>query len=132
VEWQSWVFLLILCEVYESGWQSAPTLGETMARVRGFLRHRPLRFFMMHPSFWLMLFIATKLQWQNTWVDLLVAAKAVDIVLKINFAKRLEEHDLSTEMVATLTTPIPRWMPWLNVLIYPGMLAYATMQGGGM
>ncbi len=54
--------------------------------------------------------------------------KGADIATKLRMVKRGEAGEIAPEFRAMLSMPIPHWMPWINVVIYPALTALALMQ----
>ena len=119
------LFLLILCEVFESWWQHAPTLGGILEKIRHYYDTNIFMLFLMHPSFYLILFIFILQEGRGTLLSLVFVMKAVDIAFKLWMVKKMKEHTLSDDFHAMLSLPLSAWMPWINVIIYPVMLAFA-------
>ncbi len=117
--------VLLVAEVYESLWQSAPTLGALLGRVRAYWRRHLFVLFFMHPSLWWTLFLYVAYGFNGTLLGMMVVMKASDLALKIWMVQRLEEGRVSPEMAAMLSQPLAPWMPWINVLIYPFLLSLA-------
>ncbi|WP_300363972.1 hypothetical protein [Hydrogenimonas sp.] len=120
-----WLILLVFCELFESWWQHAPTLKGVLERVRYYYRTHIFLLFAMHPSFWLVLFIFVASGFRGTLLSLILVMKATDIAFKLWMVQKLDEGTLSPDFRAMLQMPLSAWMPWINVIIYPAMLAFA-------
>ena len=118
---------LIACELFESWWQHAPTLGGILENVRRWYHRHLFLLFAMHPSFWLVLFIFLEQGGRGTLLSLIVVMKASDIVFKLWMVKKIDTGSLSPDFRAMLSLPLSPWMPWINVVIYPALLAAALL-----
>jgi hypothetical protein len=119
------LLLLVGCELFESWWQHAPTLGGVIENIRHWYRKNVFLLFAMHPSFWLVLFWFLYQQGRGTVLSLILVMKASDIVFKLWIVKKIETKSLSEDFKAMLTIPLSPWMPWINVVIYPALMAIA-------
>ena len=120
-----WVFLLIICELFESWWQHAPTLEEILEKIRRYYRQNIFLLFGMHPSLWLVLFLFVAHGFRGTILSLIVVMKASDLAFKLWMIQKMQKEELSPDFRAMLTMPLAPWMPWINVAIYPTLLIFA-------
>ncbi len=118
---------LILCELFESRWQRAPTMGGILQNVSHYYHRNIFILFLMHPSFYLVLYIFLYYGAHGITLSIVLVMKAADIASKLWMVKELEKGTLSSEFRAMLSMPIPHWMPWINVIIYPALVAVAFM-----
>ncbi len=120
-----WVILLTLCELFESWWQHAPTLGAILEKIHSYYRRNVFLLFFMHPSLWLVLFLFVAHGFRGTILSLIVVMKASDLAFKLWLIQKLENGEVSPDIRAMLSMPLAPWMPWINVLIYPTLLIFA-------
>ena len=120
-----WVILLILCELFESWWQHAPTLGAILEKIRFYYRRNIFILFFMHPSLWLVLFLFVSHGFHGTVLSLIVVMKASDLAFKLWMIQKLEKGEISPDFRAMLSMPLAHWMPWINVVIYPALLLFS-------
>jgi hypothetical protein len=120
-------FILVLLgmEIFESWWQQAPTLEGVLQKIRGYSRTNIFLLFAMHPSFWFVLFLYVTRGFHGALLAMIVVMKASDIAFKLWLVTKMERGELSDDFRAMLRMPLSPWMPWINVLIYPGLLAMA-------
>ncbi|WP_457597940.1 hypothetical protein [Hydrogenimonas sp.] len=116
---------LILCELFESYWQQAPTMGGMLERIARIYRSNILLLFMMHPSFYLVIFIFLYYGGHGTLLSIILVMKGADIATKLWMVQKIEKRELASEFQAMLSTPIPHWLPWINVVLYPALLTVA-------
>jgi len=119
------LFLLVGFELFESWWQHAPTLSGVLEKIRSYYHINIFILFLMHPSFWLVLFIFLYQGGKGTLLSLILVMKAADIAFKLWMVRKIDEGALSPEFRAMLDMPLDPWMPWINMAIYPPMLAFA-------
>ena len=79
----------------------------------------------MHPSFWLVLFLFLLNGMHGTLLSLILVMKGSDLVFKLWLVQKSENGDLSPDFRAMLSMPLSPWMPWVNVVLYPALLALA-------
>ena len=116
-----WWSLLVLCEIFESSWQRAPTLLGVLERVRHWYRDNIFLLFVMHPSFWLLLYLYMA-GVRGAIMAMVLVMKAADIAFKLWMVDKWEKGALPSDFVAMLHTPLASWMAWLNVAIYPSLV----------
>ncbi len=119
---------LILCELFESYWQQAPTMGAILEKIARYYHKNLFILFLMHPSFYLVLYIFLYYGAHSILLSLVIVMKGADIATKLWMVKKIEAKTLSAEFRAMLSMPIPHWMPWINVVLYPALTALALMR----
>ena len=120
-----YVFVLVLFEIYESMWQAGSTLQQIIANIYSEYKKGLLSFFFHHPNFIYSLYVGIKFDLSNVWFLTLLFLKFFDIAFKLVVAQKIEENRLAEVLPLELTTPIPKWMGFMNVVIYPVMLYLA-------
>ncbi len=120
-----YILALILCELFESWWQHAPTMGKVLMNIERYYRQGIFLLLGMHPSFWLVLYLFVAHGFQGVWLSLIVVMKASDIAFKLWLIQKRQRHELSPDFQAMLDLPLSPWMPWINVAIYPILLGLA-------
>ncbi|WP_201354066.1 hypothetical protein [Hydrogenimonas urashimensis] len=117
------VLVLLGCEIFESWWQHDGTLGGVLVKIRYHFHTHLFLLFAMHPSFWFLLFLFVARGFHGTLLGLILVMKASDIAFKLWIVKKIDEDALSPDFRAMLAMPLSPWMPWINVVIYPALLA---------
>jgi len=120
-----YVFLLALFEFYESSWQRGATFKEIVANIYAKYRQGLFVFFFAHPSFIYALYLGIKFDLTNFWFMSLLFMKFLDISYKLVLVKKIEENSLHEAVPIPLETPVPLWMSYLNVFLYPLLLFLA-------
>ncbi|SFP65791.1 hypothetical protein [Hydrogenimonas thermophila] len=118
------IIVLIICEIFESWWQSAPTFGGVIEKIRGYYYTNIFLLFFMHPSFYVALF--AYLYYGGATASVIVIMKTVDIATKLWLVQKVEEGSLSPEFKAMFSMPLSPVMMWMNVFIYPALLAFSV------
>ena len=120
-----WVLLLLVCELFESWWQHASTMRGILDKIGHYFKTNIFLLFAMHPSLWLVLFIYVAHNFHGTLLSIILVMKASDLAFKLWLVKKLEENSLPPDFKAMFSLPLQPWMPWINVVIYPALLALA-------
>ncbi|WP_353661250.1 hypothetical protein [Hydrogenimonas sp. SS33] len=120
-----YLLLLLGCEIFESWWQHAPTLGGVLKNLARWFHTNIFLLFLMHPSFWLVLFIFLHNGMRGTLLSLILVMKGSDIAFKLWLVQKSDRGELSPDFQAMLSMPLAPWMPWVNVVFYPALLALA-------
>jgi len=126
-----WIFvaLSVFAELFEAAWQQADTLRGALENGWRYYQKSIFLFLLMHPGYWLTLFISLYYDLLNWPIIAILAFKTLDIFFKIDMIGRLHGRaELTLEMKAMLSTPIPRWYFLAGVMVYPWFL-YVAMDG---
>ena len=126
-----WIFvaLSVFAELFEAAWQQADTLHGALENGWRYYQKSIFLFLLMHPGYWLTLFISLYYDLLNWPIIAILAFKTLDIFFKIDMIGRLHGRaELTLEMEAMLSTPIPRWYFLAGVMAYP-WLVYVAMNG---
>lgn len=78
----------------------------------------------MHPSFYVALF--AYLYYGGATASVIVIMKTVDIATKLWLIQKVEEGSISPEFKAMFSMPLSPVMMWMNVFIYPALLAFSV------
>ncbi len=124
-----YVLLLAFFELYESSWQSAPTLGGLLHNI--YIRYQRSVFYLIlsHPSFIYVLYLGIKYDLANFWFLAILFFKFLDISFKLVIAQKMQQRRLAEVMPLPLEMPLQKWMIYLNVVLYPLLLYVAFLQG---
>ena len=116
---------LVACEVFESWWQHDMTLGRILEKIRGYYHTNIFLLFAMHPSLWLVLYLYVARGFHGALLGAIVVMKASDLLFKLWMVQKIDRGELTPDFRAMLSMPLATWMPWINVVIYPALLALA-------
>jgi len=119
------LIVLFICEIFESWWQVAPTFGGVIDKIRGYYYTNIFLLFFMHPSFYIAIF--AYLYYGGVASSVILIMKIIDIATKLWLVKKVEEGSLSLEFKTMFSMPLSSIMMWLNVFIYPTLLAFAIV-----
>jgi hypothetical protein len=103
-------------------------MGGILEKIAHYYHNNIFILFLMHPSFYLVLFIFLYYGAHSIALSIVIVMKGADIATKLWMVKSLEKGSLSPEFRAMLSMPIPHWMPWLNVVVYPAIVALALIR----
>lgn len=116
-----------LLELFEARWQQAPTLLLILTRIRAQYEKSIFRFFFLHPTYlvaiWLILY--TQLSIPSV---ILLFLKTVDIATKIVLMQQVfEKNEVSQQLHDMLMMPLEKWMPYMGVAVYTPLLLWALL-----
>jgi len=122
------VLLSSLFEVVESYLQQASTLRGMIDRLYGYYSSSIFLFFLAHPSFYFILFVALVTDKLNISMLFILSFKIFDIFYKLDLIKRLyKTYDIPFELKQMLDVPLPAMMRYMGVVLYPVMLYMALI-----
>jgi hypothetical protein len=131
MELSVWFFiaLSVFAELFEAAWQQADTLRGALENGWHYYQKSIFLFLLMHPGYWLTLFISLYYDLLNWPIIAMLAFKTLDIFFKIDMIGRLYgRNELTLEMETMLATPIPRWYFLAGVMAYPWFV-YVVLGG---
>ncbi len=120
-----YVFVLALFEFYESSWQQGSTFKDIVANIYRRYHQGLFYFFFSHPSFIYALYLGIKFNLTNFWFMSLLFMKFLDISYKLVLVKKIEEKSIHEALPLPLEAPVPSWMSYMNVVLYPLILFLA-------
>ena len=124
-----YVLLLAFFELYESSWQSAPTLEGMLRNIYARYEKSVFSLILAHPGFIYVLYLGIKFDLANFWFLSILFFKFLDISFKLVIAQKMQQGRLAEVLPLPLETPIQKWMAYLNVVLYPTLLYVAFLQG---
>jgi hypothetical protein len=101
-------------------------MSEMVARVRALYDARPIGFFFLHPSFILLLFLATATGFSNPMLVAAALLKASDIATKLWLAFRVGQTERDPAMATVMQQPLAPWTRWIGLATYP-FLVYVAL-----
>lgn len=120
-----YVLFLAILEYFESSWQKDSTLGGMIQKAYALYSKNIFIFFIMHPGLYFLVFLAVLTQNYSLWILFPIAIKATDIIFKISIIEKLENDALSSEYKMILSQPIPSYMFYIPIVLYPTLLYFA-------
>ncbi len=122
----SLTLVLVILELFEAMIQRADTLGGVIERLYGWYRKSIFLFFLVHPTFYFILFVVVLTNVLNFYMVLIIAMKVFDLFYKLELIKALFiKQQVPTELAAMLQWRIPGWFFLTGVMLYPPLLFFA-------
>lgn len=122
------ILILIVLELFEAWWQRAETMVGVLANGYHYYQKSIFLFFLMHPSFYYVLFVILFTQTLNGWMVTILLLKVMDIFFKITLMQNLFVKNKVDEMMGSiLQEPLSPWIFLTGVGLYPFLLFYALI-----
>ena len=134
---QSWVksgmeyaltvsLILLILELFEAMMQYAPTLADVTARLYKWYHKSIFLFFLIHPTFYFVLYVVMETGVLNASMIIIIAMKVFDIFYKLELIKSIYlKRSIPDDLAAMLSWRIPQWAFLTGVTLYPPLLYYA-------
>ena len=121
------VIILFILEILEIKWQKGNTLQSYLANLLYVYDKNILLFFSLHPTIY---FVAILSLYTNTFnlISLTIfSCKLLDILFKISLLEKIKnKKDLGVfESIISQDTPIPSYLKYFGVVLYPTLLYFA-------
>jgi len=122
------VAILVVLELFEAYLQRADTLYGIMEKLYVWYQKSIFAFFLIHPSFYFVLFIVVVTNVLNIYMILILTFKIFDLFYKIELIKTIFiKQNIPADLDAILSWQIPSWFFLIGVTLYPPLLFYALM-----
>ncbi len=122
------VVILIMLELFEAAMQRAGTLYGVMERLYVWYRKSIFAFFLIHPSFYFVLFVVVQTEVLNIYMILILTFKIFDLFYKIELIKSIFiRQKVPADLSAMLEWKIPSWFFLMGAGLYPPLLFYALL-----
>ncbi len=120
------VSILVMLELSEAAMQRSDTLYGVMEKLYVWYNKSIFAFFLIHPSFYFILFIVIVTDILNIYMILILVFKIFDLFYKIELIKTIFiKENIPADLLAMLEWKIPPWFFLLGVGLYPPLLFYA-------
>jgi len=120
------VLLMIMLELIEANLQKAPTLELMIDRLNGYYQKSIFLFFLVHPTFYFIIFVALYLNVMNFYMIAILIIKSFDIFFKIEMIQqRYVRGEMDRELEMMMHLNISPWMSLLGVVMYVPLLVMA-------
>ena len=120
------ILILIILELFEAWWQRSNTMMEVLELGYHYYQKSIFLFFLMHPSFYYMLFVILFTQVLNGWMVTILLLKSVDLFFKITMMQNIfVKNEVDEMMGSILYEPLSPWLFLTGVSLYPFLLFYA-------
>jgi hypothetical protein len=122
------VGILVVLELFEATMQRADTLYGVIEKLNVWYQKSIFTFFLIHPSFYFVLFVAIITDVLNIYMILILAFKTFDLFYKIELIKTIfMKQKVPADLSVMLEWKIPSWFFFIGVTLYPPLLFYALM-----
>ena len=122
------VAILIVLELFEATMQRADTLYGVIEKLYIWYQKSIFAFFLIHPSFYFVLFVVMVTDVLNIYMILILTFKIFDLFYKIELIKIIFiKQNVPADLSAMLEWEIPSWFFFIGVTLYPPLLFYALM-----
>ncbi|HIO95400.1 MAG TPA: hypothetical protein EYG67_01090 [Campylobacterales bacterium] len=120
------LLLMIMLEIIEANLQKASTLELMIERLYGYYKSSIFLFFLVHPTFYFVLFVSIYTEVLNFYMVAILVIKIFDIFFKIEMIKqRFIYQKMDAELAQMLEIKMAPWMSLLGILMYVPLLAMA-------
>lgn len=117
------IIIMVALELFEAYLQKAPTLGDVISKLHTYYQKSVFFFFMMHPTFYFVLFVSLYLNVLNFYIIAILLLKVFDMFFKIELIKqRYLTKNMDEEIKMILHFKMAPWMGFLGVLVYVPLL----------
>lgn len=111
--------IMIVLELIEAKMQKASTLGTMIERLYGYYQKSVFLFFLIHPTFYFVLFVSLYLDLLNFYIIVILLMKTFDMFFKIEMIKqKYITKNMERELTSMLELKMAPWMEYLGVIIY--------------
>ena len=120
--------ILVFLELFEAFMQRSDTLYGVMEKLYGWYQKSIFLFFLIHPSFYFILFVVIATNTLNIYMILISTLKIFDLFYKLELIKRIFiRQDVPQDLTEMLEWKIPSWFFLMGVALYPPLLYYGLM-----
>jgi len=118
------VLLMLLIELIETNLHRAETLELMITRLYGYYQKSIFIFFLVHPSFYFVIFVSIYLNTLDFYMIFILLLKSLDIFFKIEMMRqRFVFKKMDVELEEMLKLKISPFITILSSLIYVPLLA---------
>ena len=122
----SLTLILVILELFEAMTQRADTLGGVIERLYIWYRKSIFLFFLIHPTFYFILFVVIATDILNFYMVMIIAMKVFDLFYKLELIKAIFiKQKVPADLAAMLQWRIPSWFFLTGVMLYPPLLFLA-------
>ena len=120
------ILLMVMPEIIEANFQRASTFEGMIERLYGYYQRSVFLLFLVHPTFYFVLFIAIYLDIWNFFMIAILALKSLDIFFKVEIIRqRYIRKKMDEELQMMMKMRLAPWIYLLGVVIYVPLLAMA-------
>jgi len=120
------IIIMILLELIEANLQKANTLGDMINKLHIYYRKSVFLFFMLHPTFYFVLFLTFYLDILNFYIVVILLIKTFDMFFKIELIRqRYHKQEMEEELKVMLELQMAPWMGFLGLFTHVPLLFIA-------
>ena len=120
------VLLMLIVELIETHLHKADTLGLMINRLYGYYQKSVFLFFLVHPSFYFVVFVSIYLNLLNFYMIAIFLLKGLDIFFKIELIRqRFVYRDMEPDLEMMMQLKMSPLVTFLSSLMYIPLLAMA-------
>ena len=120
------VLLMLMIELIETQLHRADTLELMIDRLYGYYQKSVFLFFLVHPSFYFVIFISLYLNLLNFYIVAILILKSLDIFFKIEMMRqKFVYQEMDKEIADMLKLKMSPLVSILSSLMYVPLLAMA-------
>jgi len=120
------ILLMVMLEIIEANFQRASTFEGMIERLYSYYQQSVFLLFLVHPTFYFVLFIAIYLDLWNFFTIAILALKSLDIFFKVEIIRqRYIRKKMDEELQMMMKMRLAPWIYLLGVVIYVPLLAMA-------
>ncbi len=120
------VLLMLIIELIETHLHKADTLGLMINRLYGYYQKSVFLFFLVHPSFYFVVFVSIYLNLLNFYMIAIFLLKGLDIFFKIELIRqRFVYRDMEPDLEMMMQLKMSPLVTFLSSLMYIPLLAMA-------
>ena len=120
------IIVMISLELLEIYLHKARTLGEMVDRLYGYYKQSIFLFFMVHPTFYFIIFVSIYLDILDFYIITILLIKTFDIFFKIEMIRQRYFYDtMDRELSEMLTLKLTSWMGYLGLFTHVPLLFMA-------
>lgn len=117
---------LAILELYEVSIFKGETVGEILANIYKIYHKNLFAFFLVHLSFYFLLFVSLYYDVNNLLMLSLIGVKFIDIAYKIAIMSQVEDGKLKNELLLSVVeTKVTPAMKYMAVVAYPLFFYFA-------
>jgi len=117
------IIAMILLELFEASWQKAQSVEGVLYNAYIYYQKSIFLLFLMHPTFYFVLFVSLATQTLNFGIIAILTLKAMDLIFKIDILKKhFIEHNLDLAFEGMIKAKVEPWLFSMGVLLYVPIL----------
>jgi len=117
------ISVMILLEIFESSWQRAESVEGILENSYFYYNKSIFLFFLMHPTFYFVLFVSLYTSVLNLGIISILIFKALDLLFKLDIInKHFINHNLDIELTNMIKSKVEPWVFLMGLFMYVPVL----------